>query len=70
MERKVKEGIYTTGKESFRLSILDNGQVVEIDAQHDIPFLELKAGEKATINKSSFESFLNRELRYYFWQKE
>lgn len=68
MNKKVRNGIYTTGKESFKVSI--NDKTVDIDALDAIPFLRLKSGQSTRINKASFESFLNEELRHYFWLKE
>jgi hypothetical protein len=68
MNKKVRNGIYTTGKESFKVSIEE--KTVDIDAIDAIPFLRLKSGQSTRINKASFESFLSEELRHYFWLKE
>lgn len=68
MNKKVRNGIYTTGKESFKVSI--DVKTVDIYAIDAIPFLQLKSGQSTRINKASFESFLNKELSHYFWLKE
>lgn len=68
MIKKVRNGIYTTGKESFKITVKD--KIVDIEAIDAISFLGLKAGQYTQLNKDSFESFLNEELRHYFWLNE
>ncbi len=70
---KIRNGIYTTGVKSFRVSSGLNKDVVKISAINDIddfPVVKLKTGQETQINKETFESFLNEEMKHYFWHKE
>jgi hypothetical protein len=68
MGKKVKNGVYTTGKKSFRVTASD--KIVEIYAIDDVSQISLKSGNSTQMNKSSFETFLDRELSHYFWSEE
>jgi hypothetical protein len=68
MSKKARNGIYTTGKESFKVTVLD--KIVKIFAINAVSILNLKSGEETEMNKESFDTFLDRELKHYFWHKE
>jgi hypothetical protein len=70
MAKEVNNGIYTDGKKSFRVLVLD--KTVELtDATDTINIFSLKIGEKTKdIPKEFVKSALDRELKDFRWLKE